>query len=178
MYCRLLDQAVKELKGEPVKEEADEISIDLGINAYIDSDYISNESYRIEMYKKIASIETREDAEDIIDELRDRFGELPQPVKNLIDIAYIKALAQNIGISSVNCKGEKVIFSLQHISPEFFGVIGKLAEKYRKKILFNAGNKPYLTFHAGTARETVLADNIKILLQDIKSFVEKQAHGV
>jgi len=86
MYCKLL------------------ISIDVNVSAYIDNDYIGDENQKIDMYKKIASINDEQDVIDAEDELMDRYGEIPQPVKNLLQIAYIKSLAKACGFSSVQEK--------------------------------------------------------------------------
>jgi len=89
MYCKLLAEAVNELRGIPVTKEDEEISIDVNVSAYIDNDYIGDENQKIDMYKKIASINDEQDVIDAEDELMDRYGEIPQPVKNLLQIAYI-----------------------------------------------------------------------------------------
>jgi transcription-repair coupling factor (superfamily II helicase) len=170
MYCRLLDEAVKELKGESVAKEDFDVTIDINISAYIDDEYINEENQKIEMYKKIASIQNEQDVTDIQDELIDRYGDLPAPVSSLVTIAYIKALAKDIGFSSVTEKNGSVIFQLgngEHMNIE---VISKLSGRYKRQLLFNAGSSPYLMYRtSGINREKIL-DNIKILLQDIKSF--------
>jgi transcription-repair coupling factor (superfamily II helicase) len=98
MYCRLLEEAVKEIRGEPETLPDTEITIDINISAYIDNDYISHEGQKIDMYKKIASIQDENDVLDVEDELLDRYGDIPGPVRNLIKIAFIKALAIKCGL--------------------------------------------------------------------------------
>ena len=170
MYCRLLDEAVRELKGElPVEKEMD-VTIDLNINAYIDDEYISKEIQKIEMYKKIASIQDEQDVIDIKDELLDRYGDLPKQVENLISIAYIKALAGESGVSTITEKEGAVIFQLRNEKSIKMEVIGKLAGKYRRQILFNAGTNPYIMYKTVENSGEKLLENIKILLHDIKSF--------
>jgi transcription-repair coupling factor (superfamily II helicase) len=95
MYCRLLDEAVMELKGESPDINDQEITIDINISAYIDNDYIGIENQKIDMYKKIASITSEEDIAEIEDELIDRYGNIPKYVKNLLKIAHIKSLPEN-----------------------------------------------------------------------------------
>jgi transcription-repair coupling factor (superfamily II helicase) len=170
MYCRLLDQAVRELRGEPPEKEDSVISIDINISAYIDDNYISSEGQKIEMYKKIASINNGQDVVEIEDELVDRFGEPPQPVKNLISIAYIKVLAKEAGFSSITQKNDSIIFQVEEKRQIDLKVISRLTAKYRRKLLFNAGNKPYLLYKISGIQNEKLLDNIKIVLQDIKSF--------
>lgn len=170
MYCRLLDEAIRELKGELPAEKSLEVNIDLNIDAYISDDYINTEMQKIEMYKKIASIQDEQDVMDIKDELLDRYGDLPKPVENLISIAYIKALASKLDIVSITEKKEALILQLKDEKSIKIEIIGKLAEKYRRRILFNAGNNPYLTYKTGQIGKEKLLENIKILLQDIKNF--------
>lgn len=170
MYCRLLDEAVRELKGEETTAAEIETTVDLNVSAYIDSEYIAVESQKIEMYKKIASIQDEESASDIEDELVDRYGDLPQPVGNLINIAHIKALAKNAGFSSVSEKNGHVVFQFAEGIQVNIGAIGKLAAKYRRRLLFNAGSSPYLMYKTEGMKREKLLDNIKILLQEIKSF--------
>ncbi|HOJ11640.1 MAG TPA: transcription-repair coupling factor [Clostridiales bacterium] len=170
MYCRLLDEAIRELKGELPVEREIEVTIDLNVNAYIDDEYINRELQKIEMYKKIASIRDEQDVIDIRDELLDRYGDLPAPVENLVDIAYIKALSGELGITSITEKDGAVILQLRNDKSISFEIIGKLAAKYKRQILFNAGNNPYLAYKmAENSREKFL-ENIKILLHEIKSF--------
>lgn len=166
MYCRLLSEAVNELSGKSNEEEV-EISIDVNLSAYIDNSYISSENEKIEMYKRIASIQDEQDALDVEDELIDRYGNIPVPVSNLIKIAHIKTLAMNCGFSSVQEKNDTVIFQFiddKHIN---FEVLGKLMEKYKRKLLFTASNKPYITYRVTDIKRENFLDNIKIMLQDI-----------
>lgn len=166
MYCRLLAEAISELKGQSVQEEI-EVTIDVNVSAYIDSSYISSENEKIEMYKKIASVQDEQDVFDVEDELMDRYGNIPTPVLNLIKIAHIKALALKCGFSSVQEKNDSIIF--QYIDSKYvnFEVIGKVMEKHRRKLLFNASNKPYITYRIADIKRESLLDNITILLQDI-----------
>ncbi len=167
MYCKLLDEAVRELKGEAARPEESEISIDVNVSAYIDDDYIGAEMQKIEMYKKIASIQDEQDVLDVQDELVDRFGDIPKPVKNLIQIAHLKILARDSGFVTLQEKNETVILQYRSNGHVNVGILGKLMDKYKRKLMFTASNTPYITYRtAGVAREELL-DNIKILLQDI-----------
>ena len=100
MYLKLLDEAVKEQRGEEPKKEQ-ECLIDVKVDAYIPEDYISNQAQRISCYKRIALIRTEDDAYDVTDELIDRYGEIPAPVKGLIEVAQIRSTAQELGISEI-----------------------------------------------------------------------------
>ncbi len=133
MYCRMLEDAIRELKGEKISEKID-IEIDLDISAYIPDTYISNQNQKIEVYQNIALCETMEDVEDILDEIIDRYGEIPKEVNNLLDISKIKIIARELGISSIVQKGNNIRFQISNnhnISDESFN---KMIEKYRIEI--------------------------------------------
>jgi len=166
MYCRLLSEAVKELSGQGEKEDV-EVSVDVSISAYIDNSYIDSENEKIEMYKRIASIQDKQDVLDVEDELLDRYGDIPISVSNLIKIAHIKALALKCGFLSVQEKKEHIMFQFIDSNKANFEVIGKLMEKYKRKLLFTASDKPYITYRITDIKRENLLDNIKILLQYI-----------
>ncbi len=169
MYCRLLDEAVRELRGESPVQDEDEISIDINVSAYIDDEYVGSSGQKIEMYKKIASIQDEQDVVDIKDELIDRYGDIPKPVTNLIEIAFIKTLAKSCGFSAIQEKNEAVLLNYKSNASVKLESIGRLMDKYKRKLLFTASNTPYITFKiSGFSRED-LVENIKFLLQDINN---------
>lgn len=100
LYIKYLKDAVKELKGEEVKEEVDTV-VDLKVDSYIPKDYIEDEETVLEIYKKIATIETLDDYRDLVDELVDRFSDIPKNVINLIDISYMRQMAKKSNIVSI-----------------------------------------------------------------------------
>ncbi len=100
LYCKLLEDTVREMKGEEVVK-AVETTIEISVNAFIPERYITNENHKLEIYKKIASLRGKQDADDIEEEIEDRFGEAPESVTNLIAISYIKSMAQELGIISI-----------------------------------------------------------------------------
>ena len=136
MYCKMLDDAIKELKGEEIYDKVD-VEIDLDISAYIPDTYISNQNQKIEVYQNIALCESLEDVDDILDEIIDRYGEIPKEVNNLIEIAKIKILARNLGVLSIVQKGTNIKFQIannNNISDESFN---KMIDKYRLEISIN-----------------------------------------
>ncbi len=100
LYCKMLNQAVREARGDQV-EESFETSVDLRIDAFIPSAYIANESQKLDIYKRIAGIETDEEAGEMLEELIDRFGEPPKSVQNLLTIARLKSQAHHAYIKEV-----------------------------------------------------------------------------
>ncbi len=112
MYCKLLAEVVQEERGIEPSEIKEEISakVEFQVDAYIDSSYIEDEEARLVMYKKIAGIQSREDIGEIVDELIDRFGDVPESVYNLVQISYIRYLAGKCKFASVICKNTHVAF--------------------------------------------------------------------
>ena len=108
LYVKMLNEAIKKVKGEPVVEEVD-VEIDLNVNAYIPDTYISDELIKIEMYKKIASIENKEDMLEVQEELEDRFSDIPRSVDTLLKIAYIKTLCKQLKIEKIRQVKDEIL---------------------------------------------------------------------
>ena len=144
LYCKLVDDAVRKAKGESVPEQVDEINIELDVAANIPNWYIDNETLKLQMYKKIATVSTREDSEEIIDELLDRFGDLPKETLNLIAISMIRALSANVGVSNIHEQaGKVVIYFAQDNALKAYALM-KASEKFGSKIFFHGGNEPFI----------------------------------
>jgi transcription-repair coupling factor (superfamily II helicase) len=111
MYCKLLDETMREMKGEKVEEEI-ETSMNVGVDIYIPRDYVGDENLRMTFYKKIASASTEKRLEDIRNELRDRFGALPPNVENLIHFVQVKKYAQQLGVVSILRDGRNAVLKL------------------------------------------------------------------
>ena len=109
LYCKLVDDAVKALKGEVVTDEREEAQVEVRASALIPGSYISDEFTKLGVYKKIASVRTEEDEKDMREELEDRFGDVPAETKNLITVSRIKGLAEDLGIRKVTQRDERVI---------------------------------------------------------------------
>jgi len=111
MYTRLLEETIREMKGERIEEEV-ETSMNLGVDIYIPKDYINDENLRMTFYKKVASASTDDRLEEIRNELRDRFGALPQNVENLIRFVQVKRFAQQMGVISIVREGARAVVKL------------------------------------------------------------------
>jgi len=145
LYCKLVEDAVKELSGGQVQAKDDvEISIELPVEAHIPGDYISDELVKLQMYKKIASIRDEGDRSEVIDELLDRFGEIPKETLNLIEIAHIKALAEKSGISRVRREQKKLVFEFYNMSELGPQKIADVVSEYGMNLLVHAGKQPYI----------------------------------
>lgn len=153
MYLKLLDEAVKEQKGETVKEEVT-CQVDLKVSAFLDDEYISDHATKLEIYKKISLIRTREDMEDMVDELTDRFSDIPTETMNLMEISYLRAMCEELGIYDVSEISGTVTFRLQELSQELISAVLNLGSQYKGKVLFGAGAKPYFSIRTITLRKT------------------------
>ena len=142
MYLKLLSDAVAEQRGEAPTHAATECMVDVRVGAHIPEEYIDNLAQRIDIYKKIAGIQTEEDALDLIDELIDRFGEPPEAVKGLVDVALVRNTASLMGIREISQRGDAVL-----LYPEVMDMqrAGALAVKLRGRVMVSAGAKPYIT---------------------------------
>ena len=161
-YCNLLDEVVKEMKGIEIKEEVD-IQIDLNITSYIPDEYISDSNQKIEVYQNIALCRNEDDIQNVIDEIIDRFGNVPEELENLIDIARIKYLSKQMNITKIASKRTAVVFTFEQ--NQFKIDVTKLVKKYGNKIKFSAGIKPMITLEIGTMNE-------RQILNDVTEFVK------
>lgn len=169
MYCKLLDEAVRTLKGEVSAEEF-ETSVDLNINAYIPSYYIANEEQKLEVYKKIAQITNQEDYFDIQEEIEDRYGNLPKCVNMLLEVVLVKAEAHKLGILSISNKNKNILVTFKadaSINPES---ITRLVTAYKGKYLFTVSANPYITIKTNEKEKMDSISYIKNLLHELNSF--------
>lgn len=164
LYIKLLEDTIRELKGEAAVQQV-ETSMELQINAYIPETYITDENQKIEIYKKIASIESKQDLYDIEEEIEDRFGDIPAVTRNLLAIAYIKQLSQKCGISNITQKGGRIIIKFKMDKYIKAQTAMEIAAAYKSKILFTASEQPYFTLRVGDERAE---EQIKIITEIIE----------
>lgn len=163
-YCKLLDEVVKEIQGVEVKEEID-VQIDINISSYIPDEYIENSSQKIEIYQNIALCRTEEDIQNVIDEIIDRYGPIPQEVNNLIEVARIKELSKKAYILKISSKRDSVVFNFD--ADKFnMDVVDKLVKKYRNSIKFSPGKEPYITYKLENNSDKVILGKIKELIRE------------
>ena len=152
MYIKLLDEAVKEEKGE-IRPARCDCSIDFTMSANIPDSYVSSQEQRMDLYRKIALIKTEEEQEDVIDELIDRFGEPPRSVFNLLQIALMKNKASDAGISEIVQKQEMLFFTLENFEYEYFAKLLN-NEHYKNRLKLEAGNKPRVSLRILSKEKT------------------------
>ena len=170
LYCKMLSEAVKEAKGEAVEEHF-ETSIDISTNAFIPPTYISNETQKLDIYKRIAGIETEEEVELMLEELIDRFGEPPKSVQNLLTIARLKYMAHAAYIQEVSQKGEQIKLVMYEKAPVNLIRIPQLLDVCKPSLTFTAGGgmsqketkAPYFTYKMYANSREKGKDNVEIL---------------
>ena len=141
MYLKMLDQAVREEKGEISAVPEKECLIDLPIDAHIPADYISDVPQKLAMYRRIADIKNREDADDVLDELIDRFGEPPQSVQGLITVSLLRNTALQQGVYEIGRTGSNVKLFIETLEMD---KISNLAKYLKGRITVSAAGKPHI----------------------------------
>ena len=161
MYLKLLSQAVNEENGQPETEDMP-CTVDLNISAHIPESYIESLPARLGIYKRIAAIRTDEDVSDVIDELCDRFGEPPQAVMGLIDVAILRSKAAAADICEITGTSNTAILHINSIKPE---AVAKLSEHFGSRFSLNAASTPVYTvrMRAGQKMSDLAAELAKAL---------------
>ena len=176
LYCKMLNDAVKNLKDGAVEEDAFDTLVDMEVDAYIPSTYIKNEMQKLDMYKRVAAIETEEERMDMQEELIDRFGDIPNCVNQLLNIAFVKALCHNVYITSLVQRGYEVKLMLYPQAKLNMVNLPELVKKWEPALKFKVDTPPYFVFQlpkprgkAAPAKPEVnsMFENIKQLLYDI-----------
>lgn len=173
LYCKMLNEAVKELKNEDTAVPKFETAIDIDIDAYIPPRYIASEFQKLDIYKRIASLENEEECDEMLEELIDRFGEPPRSVTNLLAVAQIKALAASVFVTEISQKGDTiklVLFERAEINP---ANIPRLLEKYRNTLKFTVDTNPYFVYTPVKTKERPdTISVVKNILNDIKTLID------
>ena len=166
LYCRMLEDTIKLIKGDIDKEPV-ETTIELKVDAYIPSEYIEDEIQKIEIYKKIAAIESLEEYIDVKEELEDRYSTIPQPVYNIMDIAYIKAKAKEMGVEEIKEKGNEIVFQIESRERVKNDLFKTLLDQYKNKILLKFGEKPAFIYRLKDVKKEDLLSELKDLIDNI-----------
>lgn len=166
LYCRMLEDTVKLIKGE-IEQEPIETIVDIKIDAYIPSTYIEDEIQKIEVYKKIAAIEDMNDYNDIKDELEDRYSVIPESVYNLMDIAYVKSLAKLLFIEEIKETPKEVRFKLPKGYKKINEIYNVLLKKYKDKVVLYFGEAPFFAIKINTIKKEEVINFYKELLKEL-----------
>ena len=162
-YCRILDEVLKEEQGLKVEEDVN-CQIDLNVTSYIPDSYIKDQNQKIEIYQDIALCKNEEDISNIIDEIIDRFGNMPDEIENLLEISRIKQLARKRNLVKIQSKKNSIVFTYD--SNKFDNTsLSDLIGKYGNRIQFSSGLKPMITLKLEKQGE-------KGILQEVKEFLK------
>ncbi len=171
LYCKMLNTAVKEEKGEKPEIEFT-TTIDINTDAYIPNSYVGSENTKLDLYKRIAGVENTAEAEDMEEELTDRFGKPPACVQNLIRIALLRGRAHEVFIETLSSKGNEIVFAIfpkAVLNPMHIGdVLGEIGENLR----FQASGKPSFIYSLPSESEDPIEasqrilESMKLLLED------------
>lgn len=175
-YCKLMEEAVRELKGEKLPAADFETNIDLAIDAYIPSEYIPSENQKMNAYRRIAAIETGEDASDVTDELMDRYGDPPMPVRNLLEVAQLKALAHDAWVTDLTGGAQELRYTMHKDAPADTDGLAAWIKAYRGAMTVSAGKAPVFVYRSrkppvGAAK---LLSEIRMILEDIRRLMRTE----
>ncbi len=170
LYCKMLNEAVKDLKGISKVEDQYETVLDIEADAYIPDSYIKNENQKLDIYKRIASVENEEEAEDMLEELIDRFGEAPKAVLTLLEIAKLKALAHSLYITEISGNASRLKITMYEKAPVEVTQIPGLVARYQGALKFQAAEAPYFLYENKNSRkkESNVLKAAAYLLEDLK----------
>lgn len=171
LYCKMLNEAVKRLKGEKVENDEFETNIDLKMDAFIPADYIPNEFQKLDVYKRIAEIETEPERDDMVDELIDRFGEPPQSVCNLLEIALLKAKAHDAYITAIVERANQIRITMFPQAKVATDKIPDLLAAYQGKLRFVPETTPYFVYQQ---KEEPLLRQLSELVNEMQKIKEEE----
>ncbi len=130
MYMKLLEQTIRELRGEAIEEER-AVRVNLGVDLRIDEAYVPDVNQRLAVYRRFASVRREDDIGRVLDELRDRYGPLPPSVRNLAEYARLRVRAERLGLESVDRQGRSIVLKFRSDAPVDPVVLVRLVERRR-----------------------------------------------
>ena len=142
LYVKMLGQAIARARGEPVQRDKSDCLVDLRVDAFIPEKYIPDGAGRIEAYKRIAAIQTPEDAADVLDELIDRYGDPPPSVSDLVNVSLARVQATAVGVYEVTQKKDTLVLQVEQLD---LRMIQGLLVAFNGRVVTGAGAKPYLS---------------------------------
>ncbi len=146
LYCKMLNEAIRAMKGDTEVRELFETQIDADLDAYIPANYIRNEIQKLDMYKRIASIETVDDLEEIQDEMMDRFGDMPECVRLLVRVAYLKALAHKAYVEKLTMRDGFLVLRMFARAQMRVDELPDIVEQFKGRLHVKAGEIPVMTY--------------------------------
>ena len=180
LYCKMLNEAVKNMKQGTSQEEAASFTttVDLNVDAFIPASYIPDEYQKLDIYKRIALIETEEEMDDMMEELIDRFGDIPKKVQKLILIARLKAFAHSVYVTSIEQKGQTLKITMYERAKVRGEEIPKLLERRKGELVFKNDTPPYFLYEQKKRnrkeKDPDILEVVKNLLNDIKTLIVQE----
>jgi transcription-repair coupling factor (superfamily II helicase) len=174
LYCKMLDAAIRKAKGESVPLDEFDTTIKMSVDAFIPDKYIKNETQKLDMYKRIAMIETEDERMDMIDELVDRYGEPPESVMNLLSVAQIKAMCHSVYVTQLVQGGEGMKLNFYKGCPMKLELLDAFLTAHNPDVRIEPGENAYLTYVMKPKKkgeklsDKEIFDRIKNLLTDMK----------
>lgn len=177
LYCKMLNEAVKTLKGTKRVEEDFNTYVDMDVDAFIPASYIVNEVQKLDIYKRIASLESDAECEDMRVELADRFGNVPKSVENLIQISRLRVLAHERFVTEIKGKVGQVTFFMEPFAPVHVEQIPVLLQKYNGVLQFTAKGTPnfvlkYKKYGLVEKEADLMLSHTRRILMDMKMLYE------
>lgn len=173
LYCKMLNDAVKTLKGEQTHERF-ETTVQLPFDALIPADYVKNEFVKLDFYKRISQIDGQESYEDLIDEMTDRFGDIPKEAMNLLDISLLRARANKCYITSITLAANEFKFGMYGNARINTDAIDDMLKNYDGKMRFEVGKTPYFILKTGHLGEKDIWQQVESVVEDISSLVIRE----
>ncbi len=180
LYCKMLNDAIRAMKGEVKEEETFDTTVDMDIDAFVPATYIKSEFQKLDVYKRIAEIENEEELLDMQEELLDRFGDMPTSVNNLLNIAYIKSICHSASVTSLVYRNEEIKLVMYNKAKLKVEKIPELIEKYKPSLKLVPEANPYFIYSlkkpgkAGKMDVISLFEHVKNLLGDLKVLLEEE----
>lgn len=176
LYCKMLNEAVAALQGRQTEQEKFDTVVDCDIDAYIPSPYIKNEYQKLDIYKRISSIENEDEYMDMQDELIDRFGDIPKPVEHLLQIATLKAIAHQAYVMEVSINRQEIRLNMYPKACIQVDQIPNWIKKYEGNLQFVMGESPsfhYIDKHNKNKNSEVMLIRSKEIMSDLVNMIEK-----
>lgn len=175
LFCKMLNEAVKVEKGE-MPEDIYETTLDINVDAYIPPTYIPNEYQKLDIYKRIAAIESQEEMDDMLEELIDRYGDVPRKVQQLLYVALLRVIAHSAYITTVEQKGDSIkiiMYEKAKVNPL---KIPALLASYNGDLAFTVDENPYFVYEKKVKnsrdKKVDIIELVKKLLNDIKALID------
>lgn len=167
LYVKMIERTLNKKKTAIDEKEIIDTIIELDIDGFIPSKYIMDEEQKIEIYKKISVIENKEDVNDVLEEIIDRYGNIPQEVNNLIKISYIKSIANNLNVIALRQIGASVNIEFKNNKSISQELVAAIMENYREDFKFDVTNKPILKYFLTSTRQTEVLSSLENMFEKL-----------